>query len=142
MPLPITGSILQAFVTEPVKPFLDKIIVSAQMHIYVSQTDRGEFLIGAEVEPYPTYSNKGTFPFIEYACRHVLELFPQLHATKILRHWTGLCDMSPDYSPIMGADRGRRLPRRLRLGHLRLQGGADHGRHARRADRDRARRRS
>jgi sarcosine oxidase, subunit beta len=102
VPLPITGSILQAFVTEPVKPFLDKIIVSAQMHIYVSQTDRGEFLIGAEVEPYPTYSNKGTFPFVEYACRHVLELFPQLHATKILRHWTGLCDMSPDYSPIMG----------------------------------------
>ena len=88
--------------TEPVKPFLDKIIVSAQMHIYCSQTDRGEFLIGAEVEPYPTYSNKGTFPFIEYACRHILELFPQLHATKILRHWTGLCDMSPDYSPIIG----------------------------------------
>jgi sarcosine oxidase, subunit beta len=102
LPLPITTSILQAFVTEPVKPFLDKIIVSAQMHIYVSQTDRGEFLIGAEVEPYPTYSNKGTFPFVEYACRHVLELFPQLHATRILRHWTGLCDMSPDYSPIMG----------------------------------------
>ena len=100
--LPITTSILQAFVTEPVKPFLDKILVSAQMHIYCSQTDRGEFLIGAEVEPYPTYSNKGTFPFIEYACRHVLELLPQLHATKILRHWTGLCDMSPDYSPIMG----------------------------------------
>jgi sarcosine oxidase subunit beta len=102
VPLPLTTSILQAFVTEPVKPFLDKIIVSAQMHIYVSQTDRGEFLIGAEVEPYPTYSNKGTFPFIEYATRHVLELFPQLHATRILRHWTGLCDMSPDYSPIMG----------------------------------------
>jgi sarcosine oxidase subunit beta len=72
------------------------------MHIYVSQTDRGEFLIGAEVEPYPTYSNKGTFPFLEYAARHVLELFPQLHAAKVLRHWTGLCDMSPDYSPIMG----------------------------------------
>jgi sarcosine oxidase, subunit beta len=102
VPLPITTSILQAFVTEPVKPFLDKIIVSAQMHIYISQTDRGEFLIGAEVEPYPTYSNKGTFPFVEYASRHVLELLPQLHATKILRHWTGLCDMSPDYSPIMG----------------------------------------
>ena len=102
LPLPITTSILQAFVTEPVKPFLDKIIVSAQMHIYVSQTDRGEFLIGAEVEPYPTYSSKGTFPFVEYASRHVLELFPQLHATRILRHWTGLCDMSPDYSPIIG----------------------------------------
>jgi sarcosine oxidase, subunit beta len=102
VPLPITTHILQAFVTEPVKPFLDVVIVSGQLHVYVSQTDRGEFLIGAEVEPYPTYSNKGTFPFVEYACRHVLELFPQLHATKILRHWTGLCDMSPDYSPIMG----------------------------------------
>jgi sarcosine oxidase subunit beta len=102
LPLPIVTSILQAFVTEPVKPFLDKIIVSAQMHIYVSQTDRGEFLIGAEVEPYPTYSGHGTFPFVEYASRHVLELFPQLHTTRILRHWTGLCDMSPDYSPIMG----------------------------------------
>ena len=69
LPLPITTSILQACVTEPVKPFLDKIIVSAQMHIYVSQTDRGEFLIGAEVEPYPTYSSKGTFAFIEAVAR-------------------------------------------------------------------------
>ena len=100
--LPITTHILQAFVTEPVKPFLDVIIVSAQMHVYVSQTDRGEFLIGAEIEPYTTYKSIGTFSFLEYSARHVLELFPQLHATKILRHWTGLCDMSPDYSPIMG----------------------------------------
>jgi len=100
--MPLTNHPLQAFVTEPVKPLLSKIIVSAGLHVYISQTDRGEFLIGAEVEPYPTYSNKGTFPFIEYASRHVLELLPQLHATKILRHWTGLCDMSPDYSPIMG----------------------------------------
>ena len=53
--LPITTHILQAFVTEPIKPFLDVIIVSSQMHVYVSQTDRGEFLIGAEIEPYTTY---------------------------------------------------------------------------------------
>ena len=64
--------------TEPVKPFLDVIIVSAQMHVYVSQTDRGEFLIGAEIEPYTTYKSIGTFPFLEYSARHVLELFPQL----------------------------------------------------------------
>ena len=76
--LPITTHILQAFVTEPVKPFLDVIIVSAQMHVYVSQTDRGEFLIGAEIEPYTTYKSIGTFPFLEYSARHVLELFPQL----------------------------------------------------------------
>ena len=100
--LPITTHILQAYVTEPVKPFLDKIVVSAQMHVYVSQTDRGEFLIGAEIEPYTTYKSVGTFPFLETSSRHALELFPQLERLKVLRTWTGLCDLSPDYSPILG----------------------------------------
>ena len=100
--LPITTHILQAFVTEPVKPFLDVVIVSSQMHVYVSQTDRGEFLIGAEIEPYTTYKSIGTLPFLEYSARHVLELFPQLERLKVLRTWTGLCDLSPDYSPILG----------------------------------------
>ena len=102
VPLPITTHILQAFVTEPLKPFLDVIIVSSQMHIYVSQTDRGEFLIGAEIEPYTTYKTVGTFPFLEYSARHVLELFPQLESARILRTWSGICDLSPDYSPILG----------------------------------------
>ncbi len=102
VPLPITTHILQAFVTEPVKPFLDVIIVSAQMHVYISQTDRGEFLIGAEIEPYTTYKSIGTLPFLEYSARHVLELLPQLERLKVLRTWTGLCDLSPDYSPILG----------------------------------------
>ncbi len=100
--LPITTHILQAFVTEPMKPFLDVIIVSAQMHVYVSQTDRGELLIGAEIEPYTTYRGTSTFPFLEYSARHALELFPQLERIKVLRQWTGLCDLSPDYSPILG----------------------------------------
>ena len=102
VPLPITTHILQAFVTEPVKPFLDVVVVSSQMHVYISQTDRGEFLIGAEIEPYTTYSGKSTFPFMEYSARHTLELFPQLEHVKVLRQWTGLCDLSPDYSPILG----------------------------------------
>jgi sarcosine oxidase subunit beta len=102
VPLPITTHILQAFVTEPLKPFLDVIIVSAQMHVYVSQTDRGELLIGAEIEPYTTYRMTSTFPFVEYSARHVLELLPQLENVKVLRQWTGLCDLSPDYSPILG----------------------------------------
>ena len=102
VPLPITTHILQAFVTEPVKPFLDVIVVSAQMHVYVSQTDRGEILIGAEIEPYTTYRTTSTFPFLEYSARHTLELFPQLEGLKVLRQWTGLCDLSPDYSPILG----------------------------------------
>jgi sarcosine oxidase subunit beta len=100
--LPITTHILQAFVTEPTKPFLDTVIVSAQMHVYVSQTDRGEFLIGAEIEPYTTYRGTGTLPFLEYSARHTLELFPQLERLRVLRTWTGLCDLSPDYSPILG----------------------------------------
>ncbi|HXH88039.1 MAG TPA: FAD-dependent oxidoreductase [Gaiellaceae bacterium] len=100
--LPITTHILQAFVTEPLKPFLDVIIVSSQMHVYVSQTDRGELLIGAEIEPYTTYRGTSTFPFLEYSARHVLELFPQLENVAVLRQWTGLCDLSPDYSPILG----------------------------------------
>jgi sarcosine oxidase subunit beta len=100
--LPITTHILQAFVTQPVKPFLDTIIVSSQLHVYVSQTDRGEFLIGAEIEPYTTYKSIGTFSFLETASRHTLELFPQLAEMRVLRTWTGLCDLSPDYSPILG----------------------------------------
>jgi sarcosine oxidase, subunit beta len=100
--LPITTHILQAFVTEPLKPFLDVIIVSSQMHVYVSQTDRGEILIGAEIEPYTTYRGTSTFPFLEYSARHTLELFPQLERVRVLRQWTGLCDLSPDYSPILG----------------------------------------
>jgi sarcosine oxidase, subunit beta len=100
--LPITTHILQAFVTEPLKPFLDVIIVSSQLHVYVSQTDRGEFLIGAEIEPYTTYKGVGTLSFLEISARHSIELFPQLERTKVLRTWTGLCDLSPDYSPILG----------------------------------------
>jgi sarcosine oxidase subunit beta len=100
--LPITTHILQAFVTEPLKPFLDVIIVSSQLHVYISQTDRGEFLIGAEIEPYTTYKGVGTLSFLEYSARHTLDLFPQLERVKVLRTWTGLCDLSPDYSPILG----------------------------------------
>jgi sarcosine oxidase, subunit beta len=102
MRLPITTHILQAFVTEALKPFLDVVIVSGQLHVYVSQTDRGEFLIGAEIEPYTTYKSAGTLSFLEYSARHTLELFPQLERIKVLRTWTGLCDLSPDYSPILG----------------------------------------
>ncbi|MSO41513.1 MAG: FAD-dependent oxidoreductase [Solirubrobacterales bacterium] len=100
--LPITTHILQAFVTEPLKPLLDVVIVSSQMHVYISQTDRGEFLIGAEIEPWTTYRQQGTLNFIQEASRHTLELFPQLERARILRSWAGLCDISPDFSPILG----------------------------------------
>jgi sarcosine oxidase subunit beta len=100
--LPITTHILQAFVTEPLKPLLDVVIVSSQMHVYISQTDRGEFLVGAEIEPWTTYRMNGTLNFLQEASRHALELFPQLERARILRSWAGLCDITPDYSPILG----------------------------------------
>jgi sarcosine oxidase subunit beta len=100
--LPITTHVLQALVTEPLKPFVDVIVVSAQMHVYLSQTDRGELVIGAEIEPYTTYCGTSTFAFLEASARHALELFPQLERVKVLRQWTGLCDVSPDSSPILG----------------------------------------
>lgn len=100
--LPITTHILQACVTEPVKPFLDVVIVSSQMHVYISQSDRGEFVMGSEIEPWTTYRMQGTLNFLQDLTRHTLELFPQLERARLLRAWAGLCDLSPDYSPILG----------------------------------------
>jgi sarcosine oxidase subunit beta len=101
--LPITTHILQACVTEPVKPLLDVVVVSSQMHVYISQSDRGEFVMGSEIEPWTTYRSLGTLNFLQELSRHVLELFPQLEYARLLRSWAGLCDLSPDYSPILGA---------------------------------------
>jgi sarcosine oxidase subunit beta len=70
VPLPITTHILQACVTEPMKPLLDVVIVSSQMHVYISQTDRGEFLMGAEIEPWTTYRMQGTLNFLQDVSRH------------------------------------------------------------------------
>jgi sarcosine oxidase subunit beta len=100
--LPIVTHNLQAFVTEPIKPLLHVIIVSATLHVYVSQTDRGEMLIGSEIEPYTTYSFASTLNFLETSARHVTDLLPRLRTLRVLRSWTGLCDVTPDYSPIMG----------------------------------------
>lgn len=100
--LPIVTHPLQAFVTEPLKPFLHVIIVSATLHVYISQTDRGEVLIGSEIEPYSSYSQASTLDFLEVTARHALELIPSLSRVRMLRAWGGLCDVTPDYSPIMG----------------------------------------
>jgi sarcosine oxidase subunit beta len=100
--MPITTHPLQACVTEPLKPFLDPVIVSATLHIYVSQTDRGELVIGQEIDPYTSYSYRSTLGFIEGSAAHILDLFPCLSEVRFLRQWAGICDMTPDYSPIMG----------------------------------------
>ena len=101
--LPIVSHPLQACVTEPLKPFLDKVIVSASLHVYVNQTDKGELVLGAEIDPYQSYNMAGTLPTLEQIAGHTLDLFPQLHALRVLRQWAGICDMTPDYAPIIGA---------------------------------------
>ena len=100
--LPITTYPLQALVTVPLKPFLDTSVSSANLHVYVYQTDRGEVVIGGGVDPYPTYSMRSTLPMLEELAKHAVELFPCLKGVSVLRQWTGLCDMTPDYAPIMG----------------------------------------
>lgn len=100
--LPITTYPLQACVTEPLKPFLDVIIVSGSLHVYVSQSDRGELVMGAAVDPFASYAMNGSLAFTEGIAGHMLELFPSLAHVRILRQWAGLCDMTPDYSPVMG----------------------------------------
>jgi len=102
VPLPIETRPLQACVSEPLKPFLDVVIVSGTLHFYISQADRGELVMGAEVDPFTSYSQDSTLTFLEGLSGHILELFPSLAGVKILRQWAGLCDMTPDYSPIMG----------------------------------------
>lgn len=100
--LPIVTHPLQACVTEPLKPFLDPVVVSATLHVYLSQTDKGELVIGAEIDPYQSYCMKGTLPTLEQMATYTLELFPQLHGVRVLRQWAGICDMTPDFAPIMG----------------------------------------
>jgi sarcosine oxidase subunit beta len=100
--LPISTRPLQAAVTEPVKVFLPTVVVSGSLHVYVSQTDRGELVFGASVDPYNNYSVRGSLEFTEELAGHVLELMPGISKMRLLRQWAGLCDMTPDYSPIMG----------------------------------------
>ena len=99
---PITVRPLQACVTEPLKPFLDKIIVSGSLHVYVSQSSRGELVMGGATDPYELSSQRSTLEFTEGLSGHMLDLFPFLSNVKILRVWAGLCDMTPDFAPIMG----------------------------------------
>ena len=100
--LPVVTHPLQACVTEPLKPFLDKVVVSANLHVYVYQTDRGELVMGSEIDPYSSYNQGSTLETLEGIVGHALELFPALRNVRVLRQWGGLCDMTPDYSPIIG----------------------------------------
>ena len=100
--LPIRSVPLQACVSEPLKPFLDPIVVSGSLHIYISQSARGEIVMGGATDPYPLYSTRSTLDFTEGLMANTLELFPFLENAKLLRQWAGIADMTPDFSPVMG----------------------------------------
>lgn len=93
---------LQAMVSEPVKPWLDPIIVSGSLHVYISQSARGELVMGASLDPYELHAARSTLDFAESLSAHMLELFPFLADVKVNRQWAGTADMTPDFAPIMG----------------------------------------
>jgi sarcosine oxidase subunit beta len=99
---PIYVHPLQALVTEPMKRWLDPILVSGSLHVYVSQSARGELVMGAALDPYELHTPRSTLDFVESLSARMLDLFPFLSGIKVLRSWAGLADMTPDFAPIMG----------------------------------------
>jgi len=100
--LPIESHPLQALVSEPIKPVLDTVVMSNTVHVYVSQSDKGELVIGAGIDAYTSYAQRGSFPVIEGQMGALLELFPIFSRLRMLRQWGGIVDVCPDASPIIG----------------------------------------
>jgi len=93
---------LQAMVSEPLKPWLDPIVVSGSLHAYISQSARGELVMGASLDPYELHSTRSTLEFAEGLAAHMLDMFPSLSHVRINRQWAGMADMTPDFAPILG----------------------------------------
>ena len=100
--LPLKVVPLQAMVTEPVKPLLNTIVSSALMHFYISQSDRGELVMGGASDYHNSYAQRGTLPAAIDTAAAIAELFPSLKRLRVMRQWAGTCDIAPDASPIMG----------------------------------------
>ena len=100
--LPIETHPLQAWVTDPIKPVLDVVVMSNSVHAYVSQTDRGELLAGAGIDAYVGYGQRGSFSMLEHAASSIIELFPIFSRIRVVRQWGGIVDTTPDACPIIG----------------------------------------
>ena len=100
--LPISSHPLQALVSEPIKPVLDCVVMSGAIHVYVSQSDKGELVIGAGIDSYNSYAQRGSFHVIEGQTAALVELFPMFSRLKMMRSWGGIVDTCPDASPIIG----------------------------------------
>ena len=99
--LPIESHVLQAFVSEPLKPIIDTVITYGAGHFYISQSDKGEMVMGGDLDFHPSYSQKGNLPILQDAIANGLQMFPILSRVRMLRHWGGIMDMSLDGSPII-----------------------------------------
>jgi len=100
--LPIESHPLQALVSEPVKPIHHTVVMSSAVHVYVSQSDKGELVIGAGIDAYTSYAQRGSFPTIEGQIGAMMELFPIFSRLRMMRQWGGTVDVCPDASPIIG----------------------------------------
>jgi heterotetrameric sarcosine oxidase beta subunit len=100
--LPIETHVLQALVSEPVKPILDTVVTSGAVHFYVSQSDKGELVLGGDLDMYNSYGQRSNLPPVEHAVQSLIALFPCFSRLRMLRTWGGVMDMSMDGSPIIG----------------------------------------
>ena len=100
--LPIESHLLQAFVSEPIKPMIDTVIMSQSIHCYINQSDKGEIVLGGDPDGYPTYSQRGVPMRLEEVASQAIALVPALSRLRMLRSWAGTTDMSFDGSPIIG----------------------------------------
>ena len=100
--LPIQTHPLQALVSELYEPVLDTVVMSNAVHVYVSQAHKGELVLGAGIDPYNSYAQRGSIHVIEQQLAAALELFPVFAGARVLRTWAGIVDICPDASPIVG----------------------------------------
>ena len=100
--LPLESHPLQAYVSEPLKPVLDTVVMSNAVHGYISQSDKGELVVGAGIDAYTGYGQRGSFHTIEHAMQAIIELFPPFSRVRMLRQWGGIVDVAPDACPIIG----------------------------------------
>ena len=99
--MPIESQVLQAFVSESLKPILDTVLTFGMGHFYVAQSDKGGLIYGGALDGYNSYAQRGSLPLVEEVHSEMLALFPGLASVRVLRSWGGLCDMSMDGSPII-----------------------------------------
>jgi sarcosine oxidase subunit beta len=100
--LPIESHPLQALVSEPIKPVLNTVVMSSAVHVYVSQSDKGELVLGAGIDAYNSYAQRGSPKIVEDQLNALVALFPMFSRLRIMRQWGGIVDVCPDASPIIG----------------------------------------